>query len=217
MAKDLAAIAVLLALALLDSPAPAPEFSADIVGTAPGAPARLYVAGDKARIETPEAAGGFFLVDGGANAAYFVKPAQRVFMAARQSSRLTRIFVPLDPADPCRQWRAMAETAGAAAAGEAWRCERLDRETIDGRETIRYRLEGPGQPPLEAWVAPVLRLVVRLVASDGSALTLRHVAEAPQPAGLFVIPADYRLFDPARLIERIKQSDVWVEPTAKSP
>jgi hypothetical protein len=34
----------------------------------------------------------------------------------------------------------------------------------------------------------------------------------PRPAALFAISADYRKFDPLRLIERLEQSDVRVEP-----
>jgi hypothetical protein len=47
---------------------------------------------------------------------------------------------------------------------------------------------------------------------DGTKIELDSVREASQPAGLFEIPADFRKFDPQQLIERIKQSDVWVEP-----
>jgi hypothetical protein len=38
------------------------------------------------------------------------------------------------------------------------------------------------------------------------------VQERPQPTALFEMPANFRKFDPHWLIERIKQSDVWVEP-----
>jgi hypothetical protein len=41
---------------------------------------------------------------------------------------------------------------------------------------------------------------------------LKNVQEGPQAAGLFEMPPNYAKFDPQRLIERIKQSDVWVEP-----
>ncbi len=63
----------------------------------------------KARIETQRALpDGFFLIDAARPAAYFVRPGAHVFMDAKQSSPLTRMFVPVDPDDPCRQWLAMA-------------------------------------------------------------------------------------------------------------
>ena len=53
-------------------------------------------------------------------------------MEARQSSRLTRMFVPVDPAEPCRQWQAMAVLAGVAGQGD-WHCERTGEEVVGGR------------------------------------------------------------------------------------
>jgi hypothetical protein len=43
-------------------------------------------------------------------------------------------------------------------------------------------------------------------------MEIMNVEIAPQPASLFEVPADYMKFDPLRLIDRLKQSDVWVEP-----
>src|SRR4051812_23226775 len=96
------------------APAQAQHFSADLVRTAiqAGAAAsfgKLRVSDDKIRIETPDFPDGFFLVDGASRAAYFARPGERVFMDARQSSRLTQLFVPLDLGDPCLQWQAMAK------------------------------------------------------------------------------------------------------------
>src|ERR1700722_5231549 len=81
-------------------PASAQQFSADLVtlrGDGASAPAgRLRVSSDKVRIETPELADGFFVVEGAKPAAFFLRPAAKLFMDARQSSRLSRIFVPVE-------------------------------------------------------------------------------------------------------------------------
>jgi hypothetical protein len=207
-----AVIALLLASAMLARPAAAQQFSADIVDGTGKKAGRLYVAADKARIEAVEFPDGFFLVDGAAGAAWFVRPAQRSFMAAQQSSRLTRLFVPLDPGDPCRRWQAMAETAGIAAPGGRWQCDVQGHEPVAGRDAVEYRVAAPGQGALRAWVAPELRIALRLETADGAVFVLEQVASAPQPAALFAIPSGYRKFDPRQLIERLKQSDVWVEP-----
>src|ERR1700740_1423897 len=85
----------------------AQQFSADIVmrREAASMPAgRLHVLDGKGRIETPELTGGFFLVDATKPSAYFVRPAARIYMDARRSSELTRLLVPVDPDEPCRQW-----------------------------------------------------------------------------------------------------------------
>lgn len=115
--------------------AQAQQFSADLVITrrdgAASVPAgRLRVLDDKVRLEAPNFAGGFFLIDGAAPAAYFVRPAAGIFMDARESSWLTRMFVPVDPANPCRQWQAMARLAGITEQGD-WRLR------ADGRGDYR--------------------------------------------------------------------------------
>src|SRR5271155_3740644 len=118
-------------------PNPPREFSADIVsrdaaGALVGGSARLYASGLKVRIETPEVPAGFFLIGGDSGAALFVGTTQRVFMDAKQSTRLTQIFVPVDPRDPCPQWRAAAQNAGAPGAGGDWRCERAAAAVAGG-------------------------------------------------------------------------------------
>jgi hypothetical protein len=162
------------------------------------------------RIETSDARDGFFLVE--KDAAYFVVPARRMFMDAKQSSRLTQSFVPVDPNDPCAAWQRMAEIAGAADQGSPWRCDRVGAEMVDGRDTMKYRMTAPRQPPSDRWIDPRLGFPIRVQAEDGSTAAIENLQEGPQPLGLFVIPGDYRKFDPEQLIEHIKQSDVWVEP-----
>jgi hypothetical protein len=67
----------------------AQQFSADLViiahdGAAAVPAGKLRVFDDKVRLETPELADGFFLIDGAKQTAYFVRPAARIFMDARQ-------------------------------------------------------------------------------------------------------------------------------------
>jgi hypothetical protein len=193
----------------------AQQFSADLVimprdGGAAAAPAgKLRVFDDKVRLETPEFADGFFLVDGASRTAYFVRPAARVFMDARQSSRLTRMFVPVDPEDPCRQWQAMAKLAGSADQGD-WRCERTGEETIGGRSAIVYRAASASGPELVGWIDAARKFPLRIKTEEGAIITAENIRDEPQPAPLFKIASDFRKFDPESLIQRIKQSDVWV-------
>jgi hypothetical protein len=204
-------------LAASGIPAHAQQFAADLVysntGGTPRTTGKLNVANGKVRIETPDLPTVFFLVRGDVNAAYFVRPAQRTFMEAKQSSQLTQLLVPVDPDDPCRQWQAMAQIAGAAEEGAEWRCERIGRDTVDGRNTIKYRGISPRNRHYIGWIDQRLNFLVRLQAEDDTTVDLVNIQERPQPESLFEIPADYRKFDPQKLIDRIKQSDVWVEPT----
>jgi hypothetical protein len=186
------------------------DFSADIVIrdaaglAAAGTGGRLFVANRTVRIETSEVAG-YFLVYGETGAALFVRPAQRLFMDAKQSSRLTQLFVPIDPKDPCRQWRAAAKNADSAT---GWSCDRTPR-TPDERGTIEYHVNSTGQGTSQLWIDPLLEFPVKLRAADGSTIELEHIRVEAQPAALFEIPPGFQKMDPQGLIDRIKRSDVW--------
>ena len=103
-------------------------------------------------------------------------------MEAKQSSRLTQIFVPVDTKEPCQQWRAAASNAGAASSSS------------------------------RRWIDSDLQFPVKLLAPDGTTIALEHILVEAQPANRFAIPPGFRNFDPRALIERIKHSDAWVDP-----
>jgi hypothetical protein len=194
----------------------AQQFSADLVrtdatSTDPRPSGKLNVSNRNVRIETSEVQGGFFLVLGAADAAYFVRPVPKIFMDAKQSSELAQAFVAVDPDDPCRQWQVAAKVSGAADQGGQWRCERVGDDTVDGRGTIKYRSSSPQGRRYVVWIDLQLHFPVRMQTEDGAVVSLVNIREALQPENLFVVPADYRKFDPQQLIDRIKQSDVWVE------
>ena len=219
-------IAVLGALSSLaafgsDSPAlssPAREFAADVVrrdshGGSAVVVARLYAARDKVRIETIDVPGGFFLIDP-ASSALLVRPAQRIYMNARQSSRLTQIFVPVDAADPCVQWRAAREDAGAGTGGEHWICERLGGLVfrVDAGDLATGDRAADDRGAEQRFINAQLQFPVKALGADGASLTLEHIQLIPQSAELFRVPADCHLLDPHALVERIKHSDVWAGP-----
>jgi hypothetical protein len=174
---------------------PPQNFSGDIVrrdsnGAVIGSVARLRVSEFKTRIDMPEVSGGFFVTDAIAGTALFVRPAQRIFMDARQSTPLTRIFVRVDPDNPCKQWVAAALIA-AIRASDDWRCEAVSTATV---------------------INPVLRFPIKWRTPDGGTVVLENVRSEAQPAELFAVPAEFRKLDPQALIERIKHSDVWAPP-----
>jgi hypothetical protein len=210
-------LGVVVGLAVPGTSGATQQFSADLVGTAAASGAaqtagKIYVSNAKVRIETPDFPGGLFLVDGNAHTAYFVKPAQRVVMDAKQSSWLTQILVPLDPSDPCRQWQAMAEAAGATDRGGQWQCSRAGLDSASERNLITYRAISPQGASIDCRIDPQLGFVVSAHRDDGAAIDLENVQEEPLPAALFEVPANFLRFDPHQLIDRIKHSDVWLEP-----
>jgi hypothetical protein len=217
-------IALYMALGLTGAaasaePSAAPAFSADIVsrdagGVAVGAVGRLYETNRKVRIETPSASAGYFLIDGETGTALFVQPTQRVFMAAKQSSRLTQIFVPVDLKDPCSQWQAAARDAGALNVDGIWDCKRSHAAIVEELGTIEYRVSRDLNSS-QFWIDPDLEFPVKLRAADGTTIGLEHIRVEAQRASLFAVPPGFRKLDPQGLIDRLKHSDVWVaQPSA---
>jgi hypothetical protein len=214
---------ILLCLALMAIEAGAaaveePQFSADIVfrdrsGMETQARARLYAADGKIRIETAEAAGGYFLIDSEASSAIFVRPSLRSVMDAKQSSRLTRIFVIVGADGACRRWQSAEVSAGVPAGAVPWRCEQLESRPTQEAGMIEYRVQSAGQLSGERWVARDLKMPVKIQSTDGATISLERIRLAAQPPELFVVPPDYRKVDPQAVIERIKHSDVWAEHT----
>jgi hypothetical protein len=192
-------------------------FSGDLVITHAGSPpkeqrGRIYVSGAKVRIETPEFVDGFFIVDGDRSSAWFVRPGRFVFMDAKQSSPLTQVFVPVDPQDACGRWQIMADIAGAEDGGSASRCERLGDDIVDGRAAVKYLATSNRNQRSYRWIDPQRGFPVKLESEDGTTVAIENIVEAPQRWSRFTIPLHYSKFDPVRLINQIKGSDVWIEP-----
>jgi hypothetical protein len=214
--RRLLALAALFVLADLAASgavaAQAESFSADIVTRRDqvSAPAgRLSVRDGRVRIETTEHPDGFFLIDPTKPSATFVRPGARLYMEARQSSQLTWLFVPVDPEAPCRQWQAMTQLAGVTDAGE-WRCERTGEEIVDGHGAVVFRaVPGEGQV-FFGWIDREHRFPLQIKTADGILFKLEQIKDEPQPALAFELPPNFQKFSPEALIERIKQSDVWV-------
>jgi hypothetical protein len=195
----------------------AQQFSAEIQRTdaasqAPRMIGTLNVADEKVRIQTLDVPTGFFIVRGDSNAAYFVRPGMRTFMDAGKSSQLTQVFVRVDPNNPCQKWQAMTENAGGASPGTSMQCERVETVSVHGREATKYHVLSTQGWWYFAWIDQTLRFVLKYQVDDGTTFAIVNIAEIAQPESLFEIPDDYQKFDPRRLIDRIKQSDVWVEP-----
>lgn len=199
--------------------ASAQQFSADFsevtdaqgAVTARASSGKIYVSNRMVRVEASSFPGDYFLIDGEKGAAYLVRPSSRIFMEARQSSPLTRLLVGVDPGDPCSQWQRMAIVAGTSEQGDQWRCERIGEDKIRDRAAVAYHAHSSGQD-LKGWIDTDLKFPLKIQLEKVATLTLSNIEERSQPAGMFEIPASYKKFDPRDLIERIKHSDVWVEP-----
>jgi hypothetical protein len=215
-ARMMFACAFAAAILLGNLPVQAQQFSAELIagnvagGTA-GNPGKIFVADRKVRIETADFPNSFLLVDGNVPAAYLVRQRLRVFMDAKQSSRLTRLFVAPGGLDPCAQWRTMGEVAGLAGDDSQWRCAATEAETLDGRASMKFRITSPSDRAT-AWIDGQLNFPVKFELDDGTVLALRNIEEGPQPPETFEIPGNFRKFNQQLFLERLKHTDIWVEP-----
>jgi hypothetical protein len=216
MSIRLAALCCAAYLVFAGAGAGAQEFSATVVLTGPGdqsatEPGRILVADGKVHLELPDFRDGFFLVDPAAATAYYVSTTRRVFMEARQSSPLAHILVPVDPDDPCQQWQSIAVIVGAAGPERGWQCSRAGTESVGALETIRYQAAAPSGQRYDVWIDPGIRFPIKIRAEVGAIVDIANVEQGPQPQAAFQVPAGFGKFDPQGLIDRVKQSDVWVE------
>jgi hypothetical protein len=214
--KTLRASLLAVGSALFGFSASAQQFSADLVtrqGEKVAHVGSLRVSEGKVRLETIDFADGFFLVDGKKPAAYFVRPRTKVFMDARRSTLLTQLFVPLDPDAPCRQWQAMASLA-APVDPDKWHCASDGEGTVGDRKADIYRIVAVSGSSFVGWVDRERKFPLQIKTGDGTVISVENVRDEPQPEQSFEIPRGARKFDPQALIDRIRQSDVWVAPPA---
>jgi hypothetical protein len=185
----------LVAALLIASPAMAQEFSADLVtrGSAAQPTQKIFVSGDKARVETGDADGSVLIADSSAGVAYMMMPPQRLYIVSTNAVAvdMARLFHPADPNDPCTEWLKLVADRGPGAT-----CLRVGEETIDGRPTIKFEGVSPEHEHGFAWVDPALHYIIKVESANGDGMALEHIVEAPQPTELFTVPADYRRVDP---------------------
>jgi hypothetical protein len=103
----------------------------------------------------------------------------------------------------------MARLAGVAGEG-AWRCDQTGEETIEGRSTVAFKVVSGAGQEFAGWIDRELAFPLRIRTEDGALVALTAIKDAPQPVSSFEIPASFRKFSLDALMERIKQSDVWV-------
>ena len=94
----------------------------------------------------------------------------------------------------------------------AWQCTFTGEETIAGRRVLVYRARIGAQEQFAGWVDPQLRFPLQIRLADGVTYTAETVREQSEVSDPFDVPVGFRKFDPAALLERVRQSDVWVEP-----
>jgi hypothetical protein len=189
-----------------------PDFSAEIVthdasGAVVAGAGRLYVSRGKVRIDPPSSATDYFLVDTQSTNALFVRPVQHIYMDARQSTRLTQLFLPSDPNRPCELWQIAARHAGTQSVQDKWNCER-----VSAGRNVGYIVGSTPENSTQRWIDPELSFPVKVRTADGTTLELQHIKKEPQPPDLFLVPSGYQKTAPRAPNRRMKTRSLWVTP-----
>ena len=213
------AFAFAAAVLLGGVPVQAQQFSAELIasnaaGGTVGSPGKIFVADRKVRIETADFPNDFLLVDGNVPAAYLVRQRLRVFMDAKQSSRLTRLFGQQGGLDPCAQWRTMGGSRRyssrrrqpVALRGDRGRNPRWPRRQHEIPHNVTQR-------PSHC----VDRRASSIFPSNSKSTMgpYWHCAifrRARSHQGAFEVPGNFKKFDQQLFLERLKHTDIWVDP-----
>jgi hypothetical protein len=198
----IAAIALGLA-APVAGPAVAQQFSADLVMQGREAsPGKIYVADGKVRMENVGGPG-VMLADARANSAYVLMPQQKMYLDMKMTGRMTQVFMPVNPNNPCPQWQEMAKEAHKDAS--QWSCKRVGNETVNGRSTVKYQAASPQGEVHYAWLDTKLNFLMKTQDPDGKGMELKNIKEGAQPASLFEIPAGYQKMDMQQMMQQRMQ------------
>jgi hypothetical protein len=191
----------MLLFALIATSSRAQEFSADVVyfdanhnpqsdpsASASHPAAKLYVSGDKIRLETNGITGIVLLTDRHEHTALALRPGRKTFeLLASGPSQYFRVE---NPDDACKTWQSIAD--------QKIICEKAGTETVNGRETIKYRNNHGLETAITAvWIDKSLKFVIKWQ-SAGVGAELRNIKEEKLAADLFEVPSSYKLASPQK-------------------
>lgn len=166
---------LVLGMALLAGPGYAEDFSADMVSFSPEGSftAKIYVSGEKSRMEMPEA---ITISRMDKKVAWVLMPSEKMYMEQ-----------PLNPHSAASTREKMDGEIERKVEGN---------EMVNGRNTTKYRVtfeaEGKREEVFQ-WVDEVAHVSVKTAATDGSwSSEFKNIRTGPQDQEFFEIPAGYR-------------------------
>jgi len=150
----------------------------------------MYFGGAKMRTElTADGQNMILLIDPAAKSQYMLMPSEKVYMQMPigQGPITVPVAGPVDPSNPCGGGSGNTD------------CVRGSRESLSGYDVVRWEYTSAEGVKTRAWVSTRLRFTVKLEDDDGSSSEISGIAEGPQAASLFGIPAGYKKMDVAAM------------------
>jgi hypothetical protein len=156
---------------------------------------RVYRASNLFRVDavSPTASAAdapFVIVDVASEVSYVIDNQQKIIVVSHGRAALDRLSIAV-PAS-----RDVCAHHGQSGSQDV-SCRPLGEDTLNGRPAVKWELSetSNGQTATQyVWVDPKLGAAIRIDAGRATH-ELQNIQEAPQPARLFAIPADYRRID----------------------
>jgi len=145
----------------------------------------MYFGGSKTRTElTKDGESMVILAEPASRSQTILMPGDKMYMQMPIGEGPVSIPVsgPSDPTNPC-------------SSGGNTDCVKGATETINGYSAVRWDYTTAQGVRTRAWVSTKLRFPIKTEDDDGSAMEFSNIAEGPQPASLFAIPAGYTKMD----------------------
>jgi hypothetical protein len=187
-----------------------PEFSADVITTtgATVSNGKIYHTAWKDRLDTsmhlPAMMGRLartsethMITDREQKLIYLVDPQKKSILVNYAMQIVSGGGPDSNPDKSCTE---LAKASGSMVAMKAaGNCKQIGFEEVNGRNAAKWEVQvGMGAVQLGTWTVWVdaqLKMTVKWRTSDGNTGELRNIQQAPQPASLFDLPADYHRQD----------------------
>jgi len=202
MTTKAATVSAILMATLVSAVSHAQDFSADVVylenskvharvsdsGKEARHSSKLYVSKGNIRLETNGLTGTVLVVNKEEHTAAALYPGKKSYQPL--GSGPSEYFRVENADDACADWQRSAEHKIV--------CERVGRDTVNGREAVKYRNKTAlDTAPAAVWVDKALKFVIKWESVDTSA-ELHNIKEEHQAADLFLVPSDYGMAAPQK-------------------
>jgi hypothetical protein len=183
----------ILMLLTFGFPTFAQQFSAEMVRTKPaGAPAsKVSVREDKMRFEMTGAQpqqGSLVVMDLTHETGFMALPGNKTYtmLPPGRLSTSMPFFRATDSEKACPAWEKLVGKPGS--------CSKVGDETLNGRETVKYRGVARNGDTGYVWVDRKLNFVTKWE-GDRGAVEFQNIEESPQAASMFEVPTGYEKMD----------------------
>ena len=180
------------------------EFSAEVQDThkqGTTSHAKIYFAKDKIRFDSLDKDSGHsgaFIMNLSNQSMLILMPQQHMYMEmpaeAQEQRQMFSFFKTSDVENACSDWLKLANNKGGT-------CHKLGRETVNGRNTVKYEGTNTKGESSQVWLDPKLRFPVKWQGASGGG-ELRNIQEGSQPPSLFEVPSGYTKMDMGGMMQR---------------